>query len=172
MLHSVAGIQDGTIEFPTKQYNASDAILIEFVKRWKLPRNLELGKPNEIEAISLIKLLHLQLIYYETCKFVAKQRKLQTQLLCFAYIRKFLPANNFFWPGKLATNRETKRRPQNSCQTFLLLKNRTHYTVYHLIDWQFSQVNKFYIIKGTVSRDFRPLVFFIKQSPLGPWFMG
>jgi hypothetical protein len=25
-------------------------------------------------------------------------------------------------------------------------------------------------LKGTVSRDFRPSVFFIKQSPLGPWF--
>jgi hypothetical protein len=27
-------------------------------------------------------------------------------------------------------------------------------------------------LKGTVSRDFRPSAFFIKQSPLGPLFMG
>jgi hypothetical protein len=27
---------------------------------------------------------------------------------------------------------------------------------------------KFYVVKGTVLRDFRPMAFFIKQSHLGP----
>jgi hypothetical protein len=29
-----------------------------------------------------------------------------------------------------------------------------------------------FAIKGTLTRDFRPLVFFIKQLPLGPWDTG
>jgi hypothetical protein len=29
-----------------------------------------------------------------------------------------------------------------------------------------------FVLQGTVSRDFRPSVFFIKQYPMGPWFTG
>jgi hypothetical protein len=35
----------------------------------------------------------------------------------------------------------------------------------------FGQKNK-HIVKGTLTRDFLPLVFYIKQLPLGPWDTG
>jgi hypothetical protein len=38
--------------------------------------------------------------------------------------------------------------------------------------WRKFKCNSGFFIKGTVSRDFLPLVFLIKQYTLGPWFTG
>jgi hypothetical protein len=48
-------------------------------------------------------------------------------------------------------------------------REKNIYIIQYYTKWQ--QVN-ITVFKGTVARDFRPLVFFINQSHLGPWLTG
>jgi hypothetical protein len=59
----------------------------------------------------------------------------------------------------------------NSAAVLMLLGS----TLRNIVQWSIAE-HAYTVwvtpIKGTVSRDFRPSVFFIKQYPLGPWFTG